>query len=502
MILEKDSKKWPLDRMVDPNHVLVRLADMIDWPPFEERFAQEYLPPRQKPAFPVRLLLGLSLLRQIYRIPDETLPQRWTENPYYQYFCGETVLQHSPSFDQTLIHTLPAPADRGFKTLVRENLSGTFADQGVHGEAFDLERLLASGQLIAKAPPASAQPPAPTKPPSIYDVAKEAGVSIKTVSLVINHRPNVSTKTRARVLDAIKVLSYHPNVFARGLASDRSYLIALLYDHPSTTYVTQLQIGALDRSREGGYHLVVEPMSPYAGDLNQRIQNLIASSGLHGVILPPPLCDNQQIINALLHAQIPSVRISPGRPIPGISAVGIDEKKAGYDVAAYLISLGHKRIGFIKGHPDHGAVMRRYDGYRAALAAFDIPFVEEYCVQGFLTFQSGMEAAEQLLDLDERPTAIFAANDDMAAGAMVAAQKFKLKIPDDLSIAGFDDSMSAKIVWPQLTTCRQPVREMASEAVSMLSRKMDAETGTVEKILNHELIVRDSTSRPPDGGPH
>lgn len=497
MTVEKDTKKWPLDRMVDPNHALVRLTGMIDWPSFEGRFAEQFLTARQKPAHPARLLLGLALLRQIYRQPDETLPQRWAENPYYQYFCGETALQHSAPFDTLLVHTLPAPADRSFKSLVRRNLATTLAAHGIDGKTIDLERLVADG-LLDQPPPPAPDEDGPAKPASIYDVAKTAGVSIKTVSLVINHRPNVSAKTRTRVQEAIKALSYQPNVFARGLASDRSFLIALLYEHPSTTYVTQLQIGALDRSREGGYHLVVEPMSPYAGDLNQRLQKLISSSGLHGVILPPPLCDNQMIVDALQRARIPSVRISPGRKITGITSVGIDEKKAGYDVTAYLISLGHKRIGFIKGHPDHGGVMHRYEGYRAALEAFDIPFAEDYCAQGFLTFQSGMEATEQLLDLDERPTAIFAANDDMAAGALVAAQKFHFRIPNDLSIAGFDDSMSAKIVWPQLTTCRLPVREMASEAIALLSRKIDPETPPRDIVLTHELIVRDSTTRPPD----
>jgi LacI family transcriptional regulator len=497
---EQSVNEWCLDKIIAPSHALVRLAETIDWRHLEARFIQTFVPAGEEHPLPIRLAVGLSILKQLYELPDEVLCQRWVENPYYQFFCGEKYLQHNAPFDLALISSLPPISDRRFRALFRECLSGTDADQGTHATGFPLDYMdPPSTEDDKPSPPLQEALPLAAgtaqKPASIYDVAKRARVSIKTVSLVINNRPNVSTKTRALVLQAIRDLSYHPNVFARGLASERSYLIALLYDHPSTGYISELQLGALDRCREAGYHLVVEPLSAHAEDLSKRMRNLIASSGLHGVILSPPLCDSLPIINELIRRQTPCVRISAGTRAAGFSTIGIDEKKGGYDVTAYLISLGHRRIGYIKGHPDHVAIAERFTGYRAALAAFNIPFDEEICTQGFFTFQSGKEAAEQMLAMDNRPTAIFAANDDMAAGAMVAAQRFNLKIPDDLSVVGFDDSMAAKIVWPQLTTCRQPVREMASTAVSMLLKK-EGDNAPLDQHLKHELIVRASTASP------
>jgi LacI family transcriptional regulator len=499
--------EWSLDQIIDPNHALVRLSQSIDWGRLMTRFVQTFVPPGEAPSLPVRLAVGLSILKQMYELPDDVLCLRWVENPYYQFFCGEKHLQHHPPFDPSLTSSLPPIGDRKFRALFRECLSGTDADQGIHATDFPrayTASLSASARMASKAVSSpddddgtSGGGATNAKPASIYDVAKQAGVSIKTVSLVINQRPNVSSKTRATVLDAIKALSYRPNVFARGLASEQSYLIALLSDRPSTGYVSDLQFGALDRCRQAGYHLVVEPIEGVGEELSRRVRRLLASTGLHGVIVTPPLCDSVPLLNEILRAHTPCVRISPGAYVAGLSTIGIDDQKAGYDVTAYLISLGHRRIGFIKGPPDHGAVTNRFRGYRAALSAFDIPFSEESCAQGFLSFQSGREAAEQLLSLQNRPTAIFAANDEMAAGVVAAAQRFSLKIPGELSVVGFDDAMAAKIVWPPLTTCRQPVKEMAAAAISMLLKR-ESKWMPSDQRLDHELIVRDSTARPPE----
>lgn len=490
-----------IEQIIDPNHTLVRLTKSIDWGRVESRFVQTYVPVGGDLALPIRLVVGLSILKQMYELSDEVLCQRWVENPYYQFFCGETTLQHRAPFDPSLMKTLPRIGDRRMRALFREGISGTDADQGIHGAGF----AQAYGGAVSGPTPVAAEtsldtdekpdPAGAGKPASIYDVAKRAGVSIKTVSLVINHRPNVSNKTRAAVLEAIRALSYKPNVFAQGLASERSYLIALLNDRPSTGYVSDLQFGALERCRESGYHLVVEPLEGVGDDLVRRVRKLLASSGLHGVLIPPPLCDSVPLLGEIQRTHTPCVRISPGTAVPGFLTVGIDDHKAGYDVTAYLISLGHRRIGFIKGHPAHGAGANRFAGYRAALAAFDVPFDETLCSQGFFTFQSGREAAEQLLSRKNRPTAIFSANDDMAAGVLAAAQRFNMKVPAELSVVGFDDTMAAKIVWPQLTTCRQPVKEIASAAISLLLKREVAGSGTDLK-LDHELIVRDSTARP------
>jgi LacI family transcriptional regulator len=334
------------------------------------------------------------------------------------------------------------------------------------------------------------------KPASIYDVAKRAGVSIKTVSRVVNRQSNVSDATRSRVMDAVNALAYRPNIFARGLASERSFLIGLLYDNPSAGYIAALQLGVLSRCRDEGYHLIVESLDAQNPDVGEQVLALVMESSLHGVILTPPLCDVPAVIAALNRANVPMVRIAPEKPLEGSSDVRIDDHKAAYDMTAYLIGLGHRRIGFIKGHPNHGAAHARFEGYRAALAQAGLPLIDELCVQGFFSYQSGMEAGERLLSLKIRPTAIFAGNDDMAAAVLAASQRFNLKIPQQLSVAGFDDSLVAQVVWPRLTTCRQPIREMAEAAVSMLIQK-PADDGAAKRRLDHELVVRESTAPPP-----
>lgn len=338
------------------------------------------------------------------------------------------------------------------------------------------------------------RPEAP-KPASIYDVAKRAGVSIKTVSRVVNRQSNVSTATREKVMEAVEALSYRPNIFARGLASERSFLIGLIYDNPSAGYSAALQVGVLTRCREEGYHLIVESLDAANPNVGRQVHSLVTESSLHGMIVTPPLCDTPAVIEALRDAGTPFVRIAPEKPLPGTSDVRIDDFKAAYDMTAYLIGLGHKRIGFIKGHPHHGAAMARYAGYRAALEHAGQPFEEELSVQGLFSYQSGMEAGEKLLALKNRPTAIFAANDDMAAGVLAASQRFALKVPQELSVAGFDDSLVAQVVSPRLTTCRQPIREMAEAAVSMLIQNNNTD-GPVERQLDHELVVRESTVPP------
>ena len=348
----------------------------------------------------------------------------------------------------------------------------------------------------------SSSPPAagresvtPKKPASIYDVARQAGVSIKTVSRVVNHQPNVSPSARDRVMEAVAALSYRPNFFARGLASERSLLIGLLYDNPSASYMASIQLGALARCREDGYHLIVEQLNAQDPSLGEAVRALVVQSSLHGVILTPPLCDAPSVIEALREERTHFVRIAPERPLPDAPSVSIDDQMAARDMTAYLIGLGHRRIGFIKGHPDHGATHARFEGYRSALKQAGIPFVEEIVAQGYFSYQSGMEAGQTLLSLKNRPTAIFASNDDMAAAVLAASQRFNLRLPTQLSVAGFDDSLVAQVVWPPLTTCRQPIKEMAAAAVSMLVQK-PLEGAPSERRLDHELVVRQSTAPP------
>ena len=337
-------------------------------------------------------------------------------------------------------------------------------------------------------------------PPTIIDVAREAGVSIKTVSRVMNAEPGVRPDTRSHVLRVMAELKYRPQQSARSLAGGRSFLIGLLYYDPSAAFVAGVQQGATLRCREAGYHLVVESLHNDAPDLEQQIDRMVSALRPDGMILTPPLCDNPQVLKALRDSGTPCVLVSPARDIEGAPSVRMDDTRAAEEVTNLLISLGHTRIAFIKGPPDQAASKLRYKGYLRAMKAHQIAVHDELVHQGDFIFSSGVEAAHHLLSRSARPSAVFASNDDMALGVLATAQRLGLSVPGDLSIAGFDDSPASGLVWPPLTTVRQPMGEMARAAVEMITaaRRGDAEATalSLHRVLPHELIVRDSTSAP------
>lgn len=491
---DKDHAGPRLDDIIDHHYGLARLNQAIDWRLIEGRLGGAGGSPGESRPSQTRLLVGFAILRQLNELGDDALFDRWLESPYFQLLTGEQHFQHTLPFERPVLSAAlrRIGADK-LRTLLRAGLSSSVGLT----ELPELARLGIDPDSLGKPERASRREANGEKPVSIYDVAKRAGVSIKTVSLVINRQPNVSLQTRTTVLAAIEALSYRPNVFARGLASERSYLIGLLHDVAPGSYLADLQLGALARCRDEGYHLIVELLNPQQDvDLSQRVRSLVSESVLHGVILTPPLCDEKIVMEELTRAKTPFVRIAPGTRLSGVPAIAIDEFKAAYEMTAYLVGLGHRRIGFVKGKPDHGSARLRFDGYRSALADSGIAFEEELCAQGFFSYQSGLEAGEQLLKLNNRPTAIFACNDDMAAGVLAISQRFKLRIPVDLSLAGFDDSIVAQVVWPRLTTCRQPLKEMASAAVSLLTQKRTHDKPH-ERQLAHELVVRESTALAP-----
>lgn len=335
--------------------------------------------------------------------------------------------------------------------------------------------------------------------PTIVDVAREAGVSIKTVSRVLNHEPGVHESTRDQVLKVVEALRYRPKQSARSLAGGRSFLIGLLYYDPSAIFVGSVQQGATLRCRELGYHLVVESLHNDAPDLRQQVDRMVLALRPDGMILTPPLCDNPEVLAALRESGTPCVLMSPERDIRGVPSVRMDDVHAAEEITNLLISLGHRHIAFIKGPPDQSASAARYEGFVNALRAHDIQPDPELIQPGAFTFATGREAAHQLLSRRQRPTAVFASNDDMALGVLAAAQRLGLAVPNELSVVGFDDSPMAALVWPPLTTVRQPVVEMARAAVEMLVSGPRADTAPpaddadLHKVLRHELIVRDST---------
>lgn len=332
-----------------------------------------------------------------------------------------------------------------------------------------------------------------TRQPTIKDVATRAEVSFKTVSRVLNGEPHVRKEVRDRVLAAAAELDYRPNIAARGLIGARSRLIGFLYDNPNYSYVTEGEIGALLRCRDVGYHLAIEPVDSQAG-IGRQIEQIIASLRLDGVILTPPISDDAEALEALDRLGVPHVRIAPVAARDQGPCVYIDDTEAAHALTRHLLDLGHHAIGFVQGHPDHGASHMRLSGFEAAMREAGRPAAA--IAQGYFTFESGIEAGRRLLSAPARPTAIFAANDKMALGVMAAAREFDLSIPGDLSVAGFDDTRAAQMSWPQLTTARQPIDEMCAVAADMLIAMAAGEV--VEdraRKLAFEIRVRASTAR-------
>ena len=334
---------------------------------------------------------------------------------------------------------------------------------------------------------------------TIQQVADLAEVSPKTVSRVINNEQSVREHTRARVLEAIERLNYRPNLNARGLASNRSFLIGLFCEKPGD-YLSEFQAGAVDRCRESGFHLLVEPWDTENKDIGRRVETLLGQLRLEGAILLPPLSDHPVILAKLNEAAIPIVRIAPKSAINNTASIGIDDYAAARQLTAHLLGLGHRRIGCILGRPQHGATEQRYLGFIDEMRAWSAPLDFDLVQTGNFEFAEGLVCAERMLRAATPPTAIFASNDDMAAAVVSIARKFGVALPGRLSVTGFDDAPVASMIWPELTTIRQPVAAMARLAANLIIEHSPRRRGWPEPIprhvLDHALIVRNSTAAP------
>ncbi len=329
----------------------------------------------------------------------------------------------------------------------------------------------------------------------IEDVAAVAGVSMKTVSRVLNQEPNVREETRRRVLQVVDELQYRPNLSARSLAGQRSYTVALVYNNPSRNYLMEVQSGMLDACRANHYNLVLAPLGASRPRRATDLVAVFAHFAPDGVVLIPPLTDDTAVLAFLREREVAFACIAP-RQGEGRIGVTMEETAAVVELMARLIALGHRRIAHIKGPPTHGACQWRYRGYRQALRAAGIAEEPALVVQGAFSFESGMRAASHLLDLAHPPTAIFCANDDMAAGCLRIAFERGLRVPADVSICGFDDTPIARHIYPALTTIRQPTAEMGRLAtLELLKRIRAADAGEMVRVA-HEVLFRESTGRP------
>lgn len=338
------------------------------------------------------------------------------------------------------------------------------------------------------------------KKPTINDVARLAGVSKKTVSRVINQSPFVKDETRENINRIIAEIGFSPDPQARGLAFRRSFLIGLVYDNPNPQYVVNMQLGLLDAMRGSGYELVVHPCNRGAATFLADFRRFIERQKLSGVVLTPSVSEDDRVKAVLDEVGCAYIRIASVPVDEPAHMIVSNDRLGGRAAARHLAELGHTRIGFISGPPTFRSSHERRGGFEEELKDRKLTLPDEYVIQGAYTFETGLACAAELVKREPRPTAIFAANDEMAAGALHAIRRAGLRCPDDVSVVGFDDFQIASSVWPPLTTVRTPTREigrMAAEKLIALTAGAEEHAPEAAPVTSPVLVVRDSTGPAP-----
>ncbi|ALO33963.1 LacI family transcriptional regulator [Colwellia sp. MT41] len=336
---------------------------------------------------------------------------------------------------------------------------------------------------------------------TINDVAKRAGVSIKTVSRVINNETSVRQLTREKVQLAVDELSYQPNLSARNLAGAKSYSIAYIYDNPNAYYIIDMQKGILSACKQHGFELLIHPCDAKDKDVSKEVVNMVKHARIAGLILTPPLSEMPDFVKSLVELDVKVVRILSGDVAPDdlSPCVMVNDRDAAQTMTQHLIDLGHKDIAFLAGDAEHMSTIERYKGYRRALKASNIEFNKTLVIEGDYSFDSGVNGAKELMSkqtANTRPTAIFSCNDEIAAGALFAARLMNISIPEQLSIVGFENSPFSRQTWPKLTTADQPNKQIAEDAAKLLISQIRKQKNpiTISQYVP-KIIVRDSTAR-------
>ncbi|MGA0602070.1 LacI family DNA-binding transcriptional regulator [Caulobacter sp. KR2-114] len=330
---------------------------------------------------------------------------------------------------------------------------------------------------------------------TINDIARLARVSKKTVSRVINRSPFVKPETRERIEQVIAQTGYAPDPQARGLAFRRSFLIGLIYDNPTPQYVVNMQLGILDGLKDTGFELVVHPCDRSSPTLLADIRGFIERQRLAGVVLTPSVSEDERVAELLAELDCDYVRIASVELDTPERMIVSHDRQGAAAAGRHLAELGHRRVGFISGPPSFRSSHERRAGFEEALKAAGVTLDPKYVREGAYTFESGIACAEQLLALDPPPTAIFAGNDEMAAGVLQVALRSGLRSPQDISVVGFDDFQIASRLWPPLTTVRAPTRVTGRLAALKLLAFEDEHPPTAEETVP-VLVVRQSSGPP------
>jgi LacI family transcriptional regulator len=336
---------------------------------------------------------------------------------------------------------------------------------------------------------------------TIKEVAEAAGVSMMTVSNVIHNRPNVGEASRRRVLSKIKSLGYVPNRAAQELAGVAHGRFGLLYSSARNQFAGSLFAGSLAaavRLRADISIQLAEPGDPAAF---RRSLKRMVDSGIEGLLLPSPIAEFAAETYAGKHLPVPAVAIATGHPLAGMSSVRSDERQAAFEIVSMLLELGHTKIAYLSGPDSQSGCIARREGYFAALKARGLSPRPELQARSIFRFQEGLQAADALLQREPRITAVFAANDTLAASVIAAAHRRGIAVPESLSVVGYDDSPIAEQVWPALTTVRQDAVAMTDRAVEVLNQavkdwRADRSARREEDVLlPYEIVLRASIAR-------
>jgi LacI family transcriptional regulator len=329
--------------------------------------------------------------------------------------------------------------------------------------------------------------------PTLAEVAEAAGVSRMTASRALNNQPGVSRPVREEILQIASKLGYSINRTAQKLSGGKSRIIGLVAIRMQNPFTAEVITGAVRTARTAGYEMLV--YSLVEGVEPQPSVTHLLEHIADGVIAVLPY--SGRYLRSLADASVPVITVEDGVEPLEFPSIGCDNYRGARAAVEHLAELGHRRIGFITGHEALSSARERRRGYLDVLTERRLPREESLIAEGDYTQRGGFDAARKLLALPRRPTAIFAANDDAAMGVLSAAQKMQLRIPEDLSIVGFDDSPQSAQVHPGITTVRQPMQEMGGSAVNMLLAMMAGIDPTSPvTTFPTELVVRGSTASP------
>ena len=332
---------------------------------------------------------------------------------------------------------------------------------------------------------------------TIADVAERAGVSIATVSRVINGSRHVTSETCRSVLQAAKELDYHPNQPARNLRQQRTGAILILTPNMTNPFYASILTGVGDTAAASGFAAFICNTGDDPARATAALDRLSQRQADGAIVLS--VSQSAEWLPGYA-ARFPIVQCAEFVPDPGIARVSIDNYAASRDIMAYLLGLRHERIAHISADNPYQSTSARLSGYRDAMAEAGLPVPSGYVIKASpdYSFSSGKRAAWQLLTAPSRPTAIYCISDTLALGAVVAAQELGLRVPDDVTITGFDNVMETEMIRPHLTTLAQPCYDLGRTAMQTLDDLVGRRPTTLEHVLEHRLVIRESSSTAPE----